>query len=384
MIWKESNMSLKNNISGLRRYSAIASREIVPALRLASVCAVVCGIAILLSQLYVKQKDGLDTVSDIPFYLFVSYIVIGIGIGIATFSYLAEREVDRFYKLFPISPLGLVLLKTVITLLFCAAFISVTVYSVYEICDFVTPESNYGYIKGYTAVRGGEYGLMELPGTLYAFFYGFSVGAFCSSVFSRVIVAVIHIIPFLATKLLIFLPAILWFEYRVGYVSKVTEISFTGFITPELGLLAAGVAKDNRYRLEWFENALWINGVIILLLAFILISLRRGEHSGKLFADSAFYPVYALPISFGTVIALEYFLGSYQNISKWSASDAIRYAAVSTLLFVLIGVICEKNIKRWGRVLAVGGIAFFVTFTYYVFIIEFDDLALKIVSALAK
>ena len=96
-------MSRKNRTAAVRRYLAIASREVAPAMRLATVCAVLCGIAILLALIYVNHRDN-SLVGGVPFFLFTAYIILGIGIGLAAFSYLSKRETDVFYKLLPASP----------------------------------------------------------------------------------------------------------------------------------------------------------------------------------------------------------------------------------------------------------------------------------------
>ena len=159
------------------RFLRTVGQEVFPALRLASVSAVACGIAIILSQFY--MSFGYELIGmGVPYVLELTYILLGIGIGLAAFSYLSERDNDRFYKLLPASPLRVAAVKAVVTVLFCAVFISVTVYLAYEVCKF-TPRSNYGYVKNnLELVSGGRYGLLELKGTLGAFFYGFSVGAF--------------------------------------------------------------------------------------------------------------------------------------------------------------------------------------------------------------
>ena len=377
-------MSRKNRTAAVRRYLAIASQEIAPAMRLATVCAVLCGIAILIALIYVDHCDN-SLVGGVPFFLFTAYIIFGIGIGLAAFSYLSKRETDVFYKLLPTSPFFTAVLKTVLTLVFCSAFIAVTVYTVYEISGFVTPivMGGYGYVNVTLIVKGGAYGLLELKGTLLAFYYGFSVGAFCATVFSRTVVAVIHTVPFLAFKFGLGVPTAVWFLDRSNYWSSRDGLSPAALFSPEFMLVGIGMNRGHDYRLAWLEEPLTVNGLVILSLALLLIVLRRGEHSGRVLADSAFYPVYAFPLSFGTATVLEYLLGTFNGTPN-ELGWVIRYLTVSAVLFLIIGFLFERSIKKWRRVVTVGGTVFLIAFVWYAVMILFPKETREIIASMLK
>lgn len=384
-------MSKKNRTAGVRRYLAIASQEVASAMRLAAVCAVACGTAILITQIYVNNHDD-SMVGGAPFFLFISYIALGIGIGLAAFSYLSERETDRFYKLLPASPFFTAVLKTVVTLVLCSAFIAVTVYTVYEVSGFTPPfmTRGYGYVtRDSASVKGGAYGLLELKGTLLAFYYGFSVGAFCATVFSRTVVAVIHTAPFLVFKYVLGIPATEWITDRGNFFWGIYKGLYPECLypeclfSPELGLVGAWLYSGDGYRLVWFETPLLINGAGVLALTLLLTALRRGEHSGRVLADRTFYPVYALPFSLCAATVLEYLLGTFNGQMK-GMEWAVRYLTVSAVLFLIIGFLFERNIKKWWRVLVVGGTVFLILFGCCAVITVFDDEVIKLVIKLLK